>query len=71
MAHITTRHDTSQSILAGLRGLLDTCRSIIQRHRAFERIYSELSSLSDRELADIGISRSQIVHVAWESVHRG
>ena len=27
----------------------------------------ELSSLGDRELADLGISRSEIPRVAWES----
>ena len=26
----------------------------------------ELSNLSDRELADLGITRSDIPHVAWE-----
>jgi uncharacterized protein YjiS (DUF1127 family) len=26
----------------------------------------ELSGLSDRELADLGITRSDIPHVAWE-----
>jgi uncharacterized protein YjiS (DUF1127 family) len=26
----------------------------------------ELSQLNDRELADLGISRSDIPHVAWE-----
>ena len=71
MAHITARHEKRHSLLAGLRGLLDTSRNHLERHRAFERIYGELALLSDRELADIGISRSQIVDVAWNSVDRG
>ncbi len=29
----------------------------------------ELSQLSDRELADIGISRSEITRLAWEHAH--
>jgi len=29
----------------------------------------ELSHLSDRELADIGITRSDIPRVAWEHAH--
>lgn len=29
----------------------------------------ELSHLSDRELADIGISRSDIQRIAWEHAH--
>ncbi len=30
----------------------------------------ELSQLNDRELADLGISRSDIPHVAWEHAKR-
>lgn len=30
----------------------------------------ELSHLSDRELADIGISRSEISRIAWEHARR-
>jgi uncharacterized protein YjiS (DUF1127 family) len=34
--------------------------------RRYNSGLSELSSLSDRELADIGISRADIYRVAWE-----
>ena len=30
----------------------------------------ELSQLSDRELADIGITRSDIPHIAWDQSDR-
>jgi len=30
----------------------------------------ELSQLDDRELADIGISRSEITQIAWQDAHR-
>jgi len=33
----------------------------------YDESVRELSRLSDRELADIGISRSQIATVAWET----
>lgn len=29
----------------------------------------ELARLNDRELADIGISRSDVARVAWDSAH--
>lgn len=32
--------------------------------RAYRRTVAELSALSDRELADIGLGRSQIAHAA-------
>jgi uncharacterized protein YjiS (DUF1127 family) len=33
----------------------------------YDESVRELSRLSDRELADIGISRSEIVTVAWQN----
>ena len=30
----------------------------------------ELSQLSDRELADIGVTRSEITAIAWHDAHR-
>ena len=44
--------------------------SIIRFVRAWKRYNAnlrELSKLGDRELSDIGISRSDIPRVAWES----
>jgi uncharacterized protein YjiS (DUF1127 family) len=39
----------------------------IQRWRQYNESLRELSRLSDRELADIGISRSEITRAAWEA----
>jgi len=36
----------------------------------YNKSLNELSRLGDRELADIGISRSDIVRVAWNSAHQ-
>ncbi len=38
-----------------------------ERRRIFNQTYSELSQLSDRELGDIGLSRSDISRVAREA----
>jgi uncharacterized protein YjiS (DUF1127 family) len=40
----------------------------LQERRAYSRAFDELDSLSDRELADIGISRSDIPFIAREGV---
>jgi uncharacterized protein YjiS (DUF1127 family) len=37
---------------------------MIQAFRDYQRNYSELAQLSDRELADIGLDRSDIPRVA-------
>ena len=37
--------------------------------RAYNQSVRELSSLGDRELADIGLNRSDIPAVAWDAAH--
>ncbi len=37
---------------------------------SYDRSVRELSRLNDRELADIGISRSEIAAVAWTSARK-
>jgi len=41
----------------------------IQEWKRYNQSLSELSRLGDRELADIGISRSDIARVAWNAAH--
>jgi len=43
----------------------------IQEWKRCNRSLNELSRLGDRELADIGISRSDIPRVAWNASQRG
>jgi len=43
----------------------------IQEWKRYNRSLNELSRLGDRELADIGISRSDIPRVAWNASQRG
>jgi uncharacterized protein YjiS (DUF1127 family) len=47
--------------------------SIVRMIRAWKRYHqslAELSNLGDRELADIGISRSDIERIAWSAAHQ-
>lgn len=39
------------------------CR-LIKRRTVYNTTFKELSSLSNKELADIGVSRSEIHHIA-------
>lgn len=43
----------------------------VQEWKRYNQSLNELSRLGDRELADIGISRSDIPRVAWNAAHRG
>ena len=42
----------------------------VREWKRYNRSMSELSRLGDRELADIGISRSDIQRVAWNAAHK-
>lgn len=42
----------------------------LQVWRRYNASLNELSQLGDRELNDIGLSRSDIYRVAWENAHR-
>ena len=59
---------------AGPEGKKDTMFAalvrFIQEWKRYNRSLNELSRLGDRELADIGISRSDIARVAWKYAHQ-
>jgi uncharacterized protein YjiS (DUF1127 family) len=42
----------------------------VQTWRQYGDAIRELSSLNDRELADLGITRSDIPQVAWKTARR-
>jgi uncharacterized protein YjiS (DUF1127 family) len=42
----------------------------IREWKRYNQSLNELSRLGDRELADIGISRSDIHRVAWKASHQ-
>jgi len=44
---------------------------LIREWKRYNRSVLELSRLGDRDLADIGISRSDIQRVAWSAAHQG
>ncbi len=69
MAHITADQGRP-SLLAGLRNIVGGWQKALERQRVFRQSYEELASLSDRDLADIGVARSQIVQIAWETAER-
>jgi uncharacterized protein YjiS (DUF1127 family) len=42
----------------------------LRQWRAYDASLRELSRLGDRELSDIGISRSDIARIAWENAEK-
>lgn len=52
----------------------DTLRRLrlaVGSYRKYRRVYKELDALSDRELADIGVSRHDIGEIARKAAHGG
>lgn len=48
-------------------GVFAQLRVALAEYRQFRAIRAEMNELSDRELADIGISRHNINDLAWEA----
>ena len=70
MAYLTTQTQTLPSFLArlgdGARGLAARLR----RYKHYRETFIGLSALSDRDLDDLGLHRSELRDVAWASAHK-
>jgi uncharacterized protein YjiS (DUF1127 family) len=51
-------------------GFFARLRRNVAEYRQYLRTLDELSSLDDRDLQDLGISRFDVKTIAWESVYR-
>ena len=69
MAYVNTTH-TGNSVFTNLLGTLRAAVAKLGQEMVKRRLYritvQELSALSDRELSDLGIHRSQITAIARE-----
>ncbi|MFT3974638.1 MAG: DUF1127 domain-containing protein [Amaricoccus sp.] len=50
-------------------GLIDRARTVISQYRTYRQTLTELQSLSARDLADLGLTRSNLRDVARESAY--
>ncbi len=68
MAYVnTSRAALARPSLIG--DVVEALRNAISRRKLYVRTLEELRTLSDRELADLGLSRSTIVDVAREAAY--
>ncbi|MEP2640501.1 DUF1127 domain-containing protein [Roseobacter sp.] len=74
MAYYTQTQSTSRSLieraLAGTAEILNVAAQRYAQHRVYRETYDELASLSDRELCDLGLSRSVIRGLALEAAQK-
>jgi len=67
MAHITDIRGSAPGLLARLSTLRNDIAARYARHRVYRTTMAELNALSDRDLDDLGISRSMIRGIAREA----
>ena len=58
-----------RSLVKSIVNTLKSMRESIERARRINETVKELGALSDSELKDIGIHRSQIVSIAYDDVY--
>ncbi|MBO29449.1 MAG: hypothetical protein CML61_11975 [Rhodobacteraceae bacterium] len=66
MAYINTASNSS-SFMARVSTIVDALATRRRQNRMFRQTFAELSELSNREMNDLGISRSEIRRIAIES----
>jgi uncharacterized protein YjiS (DUF1127 family) len=69
MAHVAAL--SPQGLPSGKQGIVASLWQLLTGYRECRRIYRELNALSDRELADVGISRHNIADVAKATTYSG
>ncbi|WP_264212189.1 DUF1127 domain-containing protein [Leisingera thetidis] len=69
MAHVISTAHTPHSLAARIRASVDGLIESWGQAREFQRTYNELDALSDHELSDIGVRRSDIADLARQHVY--
>jgi uncharacterized protein YjiS (DUF1127 family) len=69
MAYVTTTRIGTPTLARRDGGLFSTLKAAIARRRVYSRTMGELNQLTDRELADLGISRFSIAQLAHEAAY--
>jgi len=67
MAYAVSTQATTVTLVARLAHVLAQVADRMERRRVYKQTVAELSGLSGRELADLGIGRSQIRAIALEA----
>lgn len=70
MAYASHSKSLSSGLITRSAALMSAASDYMDRRRAYRTTVRELSSLSTRELADLGLSRSMIRSVALEALDK-
>lgn len=69
MAYVNSTRVARNGLADRFSTLTETIRTSLRQRRLYTQAVRELSTLSDRELADLGISRLSIADVAREAAY--
>lgn len=67
MAYVSNNAAAASSKDSGVSVFFANVAERFRQYRVFRETYNELSALSDRELSDLGLSRSMIRRLALEA----
>ena len=67
MAYVSANRIAGKTLMDRFSGLLDSAATYVQQRRVYAQTVAELSALTDRELADLGIARASIEAIAHEA----
>lgn len=67
MAVATTQATLNSTQTIGFASVIKTAKTRFARYRLYRRTFNELSALSNRELADLGLHRSAIRRVSLQA----
>ena len=66
---IAKRSDLLERLLDATARFFTTAAERRATRRVYRTTLAELQSLSNRELADLGLHRSELKRIAWDSAH--
>lgn len=69
MAYVNSSRAASFSLADRISGVLALTKASLARRAVFNQTVRELNTLTDRELADLGIARADIRAVAHEAAY--
>lgn len=69
MAYMNVVRGVESGLIEHLSTYVNTLRENRQRQRLYRQTVRELSALTDRELADLGLHRSAIENIAHEAAY--
>ena len=69
MANAVSVAPSANPVVAYVRSAISSLQEYLARRSEYNKTVSELQSLSNRELADLGIARASISSIAYEHAY--